>query len=73
MAHIHGSSGSDYPLRRFLYPFAIAGAVVAGGWGLAAALAWLLDYAAHTATVIAHVAGPIGVGGLTLKLFSSKR
>ncbi|MEU1477800.1 hypothetical protein [Streptomyces sp. NPDC005760] len=72
MAHVHGT-GSDFPLRRFLYPFAIAGAFVAGGWGLAAALAWLLDSAVHTATVIAHTAGPIGVGGLTLKLFSSKR
>jgi hypothetical protein len=60
-------------LRRFLYPFAIAGAFVAGGWGLAAALAWLLEYAAHTATALAHVAGPIGVGGISLKLFNSRR
>ncbi|WP_406101009.1 hypothetical protein [Streptomyces canus] len=73
MTHIHGTSGSDFPLRRFLYPFAIAGAVVAGGWGLVAALAWLLDYAAHTAVFIAHTAGPIGVGGIAFKLFSSKR
>jgi hypothetical protein len=56
-----------------LYPFAVAGAFVVGGWGLAAALAWLLDYAAHTATVLAHAAGPLGVGGITLKLFRSER
>ncbi|RPE41959.1 hypothetical protein EDD90_5059 [Streptomyces sp. Ag109_O5-1] len=72
MAHINGT-GSSFPLRRFLYPFAIAGAVVVGGWGLAAALVWLLNIAAHTATVITHAAGPIGVGGITVKLFSSKR
>nr|WSZ15597.1 hypothetical protein OH837_20860 [Streptomyces canus] len=72
MAHIHGTS-SAFPLRRFLYPFVVAGAVVAGGWGLAAALAWLLNCAAHTVTFIAHAAGPIGVGGIALKLFSSKR
>ncbi|MFF7283036.1 hypothetical protein [Streptomyces griseorubiginosus] len=71
MAHIHGTS-SDFPLRRFLYPFAIAGAFVVGGWGLAAAVAWLLDVAAHNATVIAGAAGPVGVGGITLKVFSKK-
>ncbi|GGT54323.1 hypothetical protein [Streptomyces purpureus] len=60
------------PWRRCLYPLAIAGAVVIGGWGLVAALAWLLDIAAHTATVIAGAAGPIGVGGITLKLTRSK-
>ncbi|MGR3936883.1 hypothetical protein [Streptomyces sp. BRA346] len=64
---------TGFPWRRILIPFAIAGAVVAGGWGLAAALCWLMDVAAHTATAIAGaVAGPIGVGGVTLKLFSSK-
>lgn len=55
-------------LRRVLVPFAIAGAAVLGGWGLVAALCFLLDFAAHTATVIAGAAGPIGVGGITLKL-----
>ncbi|MER6556216.1 hypothetical protein ABT300_00370 [Streptomyces sp. NPDC001027] len=58
--------------RRLLLPFAIAGATVAGGWGLVAALCYLLDFAAHTATVIAGAAGPIGVGGITLKLARSK-
>lgn len=58
--------------QRLLYPFAIAGAVVVGGWGLVFALCWLMEAAAHTATVIAGAAGPVGVGGLTLKLARSK-
>ncbi|MFD3499938.1 hypothetical protein [Streptomyces sp. NPDC058678] len=58
--------------RRIVVPFAIAGAVVAGGWGLVAAICFLLDAAAHTFTVIAAAAGPIGVGGITLKLARSK-
>ncbi|MEU5194396.1 hypothetical protein AB0G86_10080 [Streptomyces scabiei] len=60
------------PWRRLLIPFAIAGATVAGGWGLVAALCFLLDAAAHTATVIAAAAGPIGIGGITLRLARSK-
>ncbi|MFB8753192.1 hypothetical protein [Streptomyces parvulus] len=60
------------PWRRLLIPFAIAGAVVAGGWGLVACLCLLLDAAAHTATVIAGAAGPLGIGGITLKLARSK-
>lgn len=60
------------PWRRALIPFAIAGAVVASGWGLVACLCLLLDAAAHTATVVAGAAGPIGVGGITLKVFSKK-
>jgi hypothetical protein len=60
------------PWRRILLPFAIAGATVAGGWGLVAALCVLLDVAAHTITVIAGAAGPIGIGGITLKLARSK-
>ena len=64
-------TGISWP--RLLYPFAIAGAVVVGGWGLVVALCWLLDTAAHTATVIAGAAGPVSVGGISLKLFGSKR
>ncbi|MGI5455883.1 hypothetical protein ACQEWB_22415 [Streptomyces sp. CA-249302] len=67
------TGGSGFPWRRLLYPFAIVGAFVVGVWGLVAALVWLLSAVAHTATVIAGAAGPIGVGGITLKLFSSKR
>ncbi|MGK5627306.1 hypothetical protein [Streptomyces sp. URMC 123] len=58
--------------HRLLIPFVIAGAAVAGGWGLVAALCMLLDAAAHTATVIAAAAGPIGVGGIALTLARSK-
>ncbi|MDQ0404842.1 hypothetical protein ABVB69_09485 [Streptomyces sp. NPDC000349] len=63
---------TDISWRRLLIPFAIAGAVVAGGWGLVACLCLLLDAAAHTATVIAGAAGPIGIGGITLKLARGK-
>ncbi|MET9911559.1 hypothetical protein ABZZ74_32980 [Streptomyces sp. NPDC006476] len=73
MANFNGSGGTDFPWRRLLYPFAIVGAVVVGIWGLVAALVWLLNAVAHTATVIAGTAGPIGVGGITLKLFRSDR
>ncbi|MGW1722329.1 hypothetical protein ACWCQK_05235 [Streptomyces sp. NPDC002306] len=59
-------------LRRIVVPFAIAGAIVAGTWGLVAAMCFLLDAAAHTFTVIAGAAGPVGVGGITLKLFGTK-
>ncbi|MEV7344817.1 hypothetical protein [Streptomyces sp. NPDC093544] len=60
------------PWQRIVVPFAIAGAVAAGGWGLVAAICFLLDAAAHTFTVIAAAAGPIGAGGITLKLARSK-
>ncbi|MER6158523.1 hypothetical protein ABT147_23680 [Streptomyces sp. NPDC001868] len=60
------------PWRRLLIPFAIAGAAAIGGWGLVVAVCTVLDAAAHTATVIAGAAGPIGIGGITLKLARSK-
>ena len=66
----HPPTGTEW--RRLLLPFAIAGATVAGGWGLVAALCFLMDAAAHTFTVIAGAAGPIGVGGITLKLARPK-
>ncbi|MFE0347049.1 hypothetical protein [Streptomyces griseoluteus] len=61
-----------FPWQRVLIPFAIAGAAALGAWGVVAALCWLMDVAAHTATVIAGAAGPIGAGGLTLKLARGK-
>ncbi|MFC8202164.1 hypothetical protein ACFUTV_43330 [Streptomyces sp. NPDC057298] len=61
-----------FPWQRIVVPFAIAGAVAAGGWGLVTAICFLLDIAAHTATVIAGAAGPIGIGGITLRLFRGK-
>ncbi|MFG2131508.1 hypothetical protein ACGFNV_27325 [Streptomyces sp. NPDC048751] len=69
---IQDTTPPGIPWRRLLVPFAIAGAVVVGGWGLVAALCFLLDAAAHTATVIAGAAGPIGVGGITLRLARNK-
>ncbi|MFE7033509.1 hypothetical protein ACFU9Y_24640 [Streptomyces sp. NPDC057621] len=54
--------------RRIMVPLAIAGAAALGGWGLVVALCALLDAAAHTVTVIAGAAGPIGIGGVTFKL-----
>ncbi|MFG3271327.1 hypothetical protein [Streptomyces luteogriseus] len=69
---IHDTQPTGIPWRRLLIPFAITGATVAGGWGLVAALCLLLDAAAHTATVIAGAAGPIGIGGITLRLARNK-
>ncbi|MBZ6088941.1 hypothetical protein KVH02_11465 [Streptomyces olivaceus] len=69
---VNDTRTAGIPWRRLLIPFAIAGAVVAGGWGLVACLCLLLDAAAHTATVIAGAAGPIGIGGITLKLARTK-
>ncbi|GGS92437.1 hypothetical protein [Streptomyces violaceus] len=69
---VHDTQPNGIPWRRLLIPFAIAGATVAGGWGLVAALCLLLDAAAHTATVIAGAAGPIGIGGITFKLARNK-
>ncbi|MGW1324536.1 hypothetical protein ACWD64_18580 [Streptomyces antibioticus] len=69
---VHNPAPTGTEWRRLLIPFAIAGAAVGGCWGLIAALCWLLDVAAHTASVIAGAAGPIGVGGITLKLARSK-
>lgn len=56
------------PWRRLLIPVAIAAAAAAGCWGLVAAVCALLDAATHAATVIAGAAGPLGVGGITLRL-----
>jgi hypothetical protein len=69
---VNSTTPTGVPWRRVLVPFAIAGAAALGGWGLVAALCALLDAAAHTATVIAGAAGPVGVGGITLKLARSK-
>ncbi|MGW0187339.1 hypothetical protein ACWDV7_16460 [Streptomyces sp. NPDC003362] len=60
------------PLRHYLVPIAVVGAGVVGVFGLVAAFLALLDFAAHTAVAIAGAAGPIGVGGITLRLFRGK-
>ncbi|CAM5473751.1 hypothetical protein SALBM311S_03763 [Streptomyces alboniger] len=69
---INDTPPARFPWQRLLIPFAIAGAAALGTWGVVTALCWLMDVAAHTATVIAGAAGPIGAGGITIKLFSKK-
>ncbi|MPY48917.1 hypothetical protein [Streptomyces acidicola] len=69
---VHTTDPAGRPLRRYLLPLAIASAAAMGCWGLVAALCALLDAAAHTVTVIAQTAGPVGIGGITLKLARSK-
>ncbi|GAA3801016.1 hypothetical protein GCM10022403_039110 [Streptomyces coacervatus] len=69
---IQDNTAAAFPWRRLLLPFAIAGAAALGTWGVVAALCWLMDVASHTATVIAGAAGPVGAGGITIKLFSKK-
>ncbi|MFG2632647.1 hypothetical protein ACGFX8_01395 [Streptomyces sp. NPDC048362] len=69
---VHTTDPAGRPLRYYLVPLVVAGAAAMGCWGLVAALCTLLDAAAHTVTVIAQTAGPIGVGGITLKLTRPK-
>ncbi len=69
---VHSATPAGFPWQKLLIPFAIAGAAALGTWGVVAALCWLMDVASHTATVIAGAAGPVGAGGITLKLFSKK-
>ncbi|MEW1930239.1 hypothetical protein [Streptomyces sp. NPDC088360] len=67
----HTAPRAGHPAR-FLLPLAVAGAGVIGVFGLVAAFLALLDFATQTAITIGSAAGPIGVGGITLKLFRTK-
>ncbi|MFJ2176451.1 hypothetical protein ACIOHE_26610 [Streptomyces sp. NPDC087851] len=69
---VHTTTPTGRPLGHYLFPIAVAGAGAMGMVGLVAAFLALLDFAAHTALAIASVAGPVGVGGLTLKLARPK-
>ncbi|GLW51583.1 hypothetical protein Stsp02_72440 [Streptomyces sp. NBRC 14336] len=69
---VHTTDPAGRPLRRYLIPLAVAAAAAIGGWALVVALCALLDAAAHTAAVIAQAAGPVGIGGITLKLARTK-
>ncbi|MCI3276283.1 hypothetical protein [Streptomyces cylindrosporus] len=69
---VHSTERTGVPWQRLLVPFAVAGAAALGTWGVVAALCWLMDVASHTATIIAGAAGPVGAGGITLKLARSK-
>ncbi|WP_405659135.1 hypothetical protein [Streptomyces sp. RK9] len=64
------------PARRTARTYLVGAAVVTsacvGGMGLVVAFLALLDIAAHTAATIGAVAGPLGVGGITVKLTRPK-
>lgn len=60
------------PLRHYLIPLALAGAGAIGCWGMVAMFMALLDFGTHLAADIAQTAGPVGVGGITLKLTRDK-
>ncbi|HEY1178766.1 MAG TPA: hypothetical protein VGF17_21650, partial [Phytomonospora sp.] len=70
---VHTTTPTGRPLRQYLFPIAAAGAGVIGVFGLIAAFLALLDFAVHTAVTIAGAAGPISVGGISLKLSGSKK
>ncbi|MFE6825339.1 hypothetical protein [Streptomyces sp. NPDC057690] len=70
---VHTTDHTGRPLGAYLYPLAVAGAAAVGIFATVAALIALLDFAVHTAVAIGAATGPIGVGGISLKLFGSKR
>ncbi|CAL9483072.1 hypothetical protein [Streptomyces sp. enrichment culture] len=69
---VHHTDPTGRPLRHYLFPIAVAGAGVIGVFGLVAAFLALLDFAVNAAVAVGGAAGPIGVGGITLRLFRSK-
>ncbi|MBG0854337.1 hypothetical protein I2W78_21480 [Streptomyces spinoverrucosus] len=69
---VHTTEPNGRPLRAYLFPIVVAGAGAIGIFGVVAAFLALLDLAAHTAAVIGAAAGPIGVGGITLRLARRK-
>ncbi|MDQ0581630.1 hypothetical protein [Streptomyces rishiriensis] len=70
---VHTTDHTGRPLGHYLYPLAVATASAVGVFATVAALLALLDFAAHTAAQIAAATGPLSVGGISLKLFGSKR
>ncbi|MEV4993128.1 hypothetical protein [Streptomyces niveus] len=60
------------PARAYLLPIVVITTGALGIVGTFAAALALIEYAAHTAAAIAGAAGPIGIGGLTLKLARPK-
>lgn len=69
---VHTTDRTGRPLRHYLFPIAVAGAGAMGVFGLVAAFLALVDFAVHTAVAIAGAAGPIGVGGITFRLFRGR-
>ncbi|WP_328480281.1 hypothetical protein OHS71_17325 [Streptomyces sp. NBC_00377] len=70
---VHTTDHTGRPLSDYLYPLAVATAGAVGIFATVAALLALLDFAVHTAVQIAAATGPVSVGGISLKLFGSKR
>lgn len=70
---VHTTDPAGRPLRHYLYPIAVAAAGAVGVFATVAALLALLDFAVHTAVAVAAATGPISVGGISLKLFGSKK
>ncbi|MBX4179740.1 hypothetical protein [Streptomyces geysiriensis] len=69
---VHHTDRTGRPLQHYLFPIAVAGAGVMGVFGLVAAFVALLDFAIHAAVAIGAAAGPIGVGGISLRLARGK-
>ncbi|MEV0576036.1 hypothetical protein [Streptomyces sp. NPDC050392] len=69
---VHTTTRAGRPAGTYLLPIAVGFAGAIGIIGTVAAFLALVEFAAHTAALIASTAGPIGVGGITLKLFHPK-
>ncbi len=70
---IQQTTPATRPARTYLVPLGIALAVTLGVAGTVAAILALFELAIHTATVIAGAAGPLSIGGITLKLTRPKK
>ncbi|MFD5784800.1 hypothetical protein [Streptomyces sp. NPDC126933] len=60
------------PARAYLLPIVVVTTGAIGLLGTIAAVLALIEFAARTAAVVAGAAGPIGIGGITLKLARPK-
>lgn len=69
---VHHTDPTGRPLRHYLFPIAVAGAGVVGIFATVAAFLALLDFAVHTAVAIGSAAGPLSVGGISLRLARGK-
>ncbi|MFJ8000744.1 hypothetical protein ACIQ7D_27040 [Streptomyces sp. NPDC096310] len=70
---IHTTAPTGRPARAYLFPIVVITTGAIGILGTVAAIIALIDFAARTAALIATTAGPIGIGGLTLKLARPKK
>ncbi|MFE3601839.1 hypothetical protein [Streptomyces sp. NPDC059142] len=70
---IHTTAPAGRPARSYLFPIVVVTTGAIGILGTVAAIIALIDFAARTAALIASTAGPIGIGGLTLKLARPKK